>query len=590
MIGPDGHGLPFIQVLARSERLGDDEYDYHNTHTGADGSFILPIPEDARFQLGVDLGGCKVFHGAGGNIIGTGWHDADMLNIPDTGSEGIQIRLSEQHCVWQIRGVLLDSDGVSTGDVSVQANSDGSNASARTDADGAFAITVPESGEYRLSISIDGCSVYYARGRATSSGEAATLIRVSEADVTGLRFQLPAGACSTKISGVLLDAAGNPLGAVYVDANDGAGSNAGAWTDADGSFSITVPSAGAYRLSIWLDGCSVYHRRGGAVVGQEEATQIRVSESDVTGLRFQLPAGACSTKISGRVLDAEGNGIANAWVHAQIDGGSSTGRQASADGSFSITLPQAGSYRVFASINGCSVYYKRGGAVVRQEEATQIRVSESDVTGLRFQLPAGACSTKISGRVLDAEGSGIANTWVHAQIDGRSWTGHQTSADGSFSITLPEAGSYRVSARINGCTVYYKRGGVTGSWSQATEVRVSDSDVTGIRVQVREGMCELRISGRVLNADGSPKSGVWVSASGTAGNGGAHSGTDGAFSFAVPGRGSYRLSAWIDNCSIYRRGDSSTTDWNSATVISITNADVTGVDFRLPTNPGSLCN
>ena len=109
-------------------------------------------------------------------------------------------------------------------------------------------------------------------------------------------------------------------------------------------------------------------------------------------------------------------------------------------------------------------------------------------------------------------------------------------------------------------------------------------------MQLSESMCVLRISGVLLNADGSPKSGVWVSASAVAGSGGAQSGSDGAFSFAVPGRGSYRLSVWIDNCSIYRRGDRSTTNWNSATTISITNADVTDVEFRLPTNPGSLCN
>ena len=199
-------------------------------------------------------------------------------------------------------------------------------------------------------------------------------------------------------------------------------------------------------------------------------------------------------------------------------------------------------------------------------------------------------ATRSWGCCVTRTGMGIASAWVHAQIDGGSSTGHQTSADGSFSITLSEAGSYRVFARINGCWVYYQRGGATGSRGQATEVSVSDSDVTGIRIQLKTGMCELRISGILLDAGGSPKPGVWVNASGSAGSGGAQSGTDGAFSFAVPGGGSYRLSVWIDNCSVYRRGDGTTTDWNSATDISITNADVTGVDFRLPTNPGGECN
>ena len=441
VIGPDGHGLPFIQVLARSERLAEDQYDYLETYTGADGSFIFAIPEGGRFQLGVDLGGCKVYHGVGGNIIGTGWHDANMLTMPHTGSEGIQIRLSGEHCVWQIRGALLDAEGNPLGDVNVNANDrSGSNANARTDADGSFSITMPSAGSYGLQVSLNGCPIYYSPGGMTTNRNDASEIRISDADVTGLRFQLPAGACSTMISGRVLDAEGNGIANVSVHAQIDGGSSTGRQTGADGSFSITLPQAGSYRVFARINGCSVYYKRGGAVARQEEATQIRVSDADVIGLRFQLPAGACSTRISGVLLDAEGNPLGNASVNAHDGTGRNANGWTDADGSFSITLPEAGSYRVSARINGCSVYYRLGVATTSRSDASEIRISDADVTGLRFQLAAGACSTKISGLVLDAEGNGIASAWVHAQIDGGSSTGHQTSADGSFSITLPEAG------------------------------------------------------------------------------------------------------------------------------------------------------
>ena len=256
------------------------------------------------------------------------------------------------------------------------------------------------------------------------------------------------------------------------------------------------------------------------------------------------------------------------------------------EGRFAFHGLQDGEYSFSLDLGrGCLLLYPQ---VVTPSEFT-FPIAGRDRTGIRIRISDDTCAWQIRGVLLDAEGSAIADVRITARTEG-SYASASTSADGSFSITLPSAGLYRLEVSLDGCAVYYERGGATGSWNQATVVRVSDSDVTGIRVQLREGMCELRISGLLLNADGSPKSGVWVSASGVAGNGGAQSVTDGAFSFAVPGRGSYRLSVWIDNCSIYRRGDSSTTDRNSATEISITNADVTGVDFRLPQNPGSLCN
>ena len=229
---------------------------------------------------------------------------------------------------------------------------------------------------------------------------------------------------------------------------------------------------------------------------------------------------------------------------------------------------------------------------VRREsrnEATQVQVSDSDVEELRFQLSWRVCSTTISGQLLDAEGNGIPNTWVSAGGDGARVSA-QTAADGTFTITMPSAGSYILSMDIDGCTAYYRPDGATGIRDEATQVQVSDSDVAGIRLQLTEGMCKLRISGKLVNADGSPGSGVWVGGLGTSGRGGAWTGADGSFSFAVPAGGSYRLYAWIDGCSVYRSGSEVTTNWQSASQINVANADVNGIEFSLPENPGNLCS
>ena len=184
-----------------------------------------------------------------------------------------------------------------------------------------------------------------------------------------------------------------------------------AQTAADGTFTITMPSAGSYILSMDIDGCTAYYRPDGATGIRNEATQVQVSDSDVEELRFQLSGGMCSTTISGQLLDAEGNGIPNTWVRADGDG-AWAGAQTAADGTFTITVPSAGSYILSMDFDGCAAYYRPDGATGSRNEATQVQVSDSDVEELRFQLSGGVCSTTISGQLLDADGNGIPNTRV----------------------------------------------------------------------------------------------------------------------------------------------------------------------------------
>ena len=95
----------------------------------------------------------------------------------------------------------------------------------------------------------------------------------------------------------------------------------------------------------------------------------------------------------------------------------------------------------------------------------------------------------------------------------------------------------------------------------------------------------------LLNVRTGPRcSSQWVSANGNAGSAGASTASDGSFSFAVPASGSYRLAVWIDNCSIYRGSRGPVRNWNSASQVRVSNADVTGIEFRLPEDPSTFCN
>jgi len=490
VVGPDGRGLPYVAVTGYTESLGDTPWYWDSTHTltDADGFFELAVSVDA--VVGVDLGGCDVYHSPQGLTFELGL--ATKVSLLAASEKEVLIALTDDICVWQIQGMLVDDKGQGVSGQWIYAGSErGVGTQVQSESGGAFAITIPVSGNYTLSTSIDGCRIYYRRGEAPGTRQQATQFSIQSGDVTGVRFQLTEGLCSTKIAGRLLDGDGTVISDVRVYARHDDNSSAWATTDSDGSFSITVPSAGVYRLDVSIDSCRVYFRRGGAVTSREDATRITIDERDVTGVRFQLRRGQCSTKVMGVLLHANGDAIAGADVWAQND-------------------------------------------------------------------------------------------------DGSSWA--RTDSDGSFQITVPEAGQYRIQARIDGCTIYYRRGGAPGSHQQATQIRVSDSDVTGITLQLAQGMCEHRISGRLLNADGSARSGQWINASSNAGSAGASTSSDGSFSFAVPASGSYRLQAHVDGCWIYRGSRGPVKTWNSASQLRVSNADVTGIEFRLPEDPSSFCN
>lgn len=360
------------------------------------------------------------------------------------------------------------------------------------------------------------------------------------------------------------------------------------YTDPDGHFELPVSADAA--VGVDLGDCEVYYSPQGLVSGLGFAPRMSPDSNGEEGVAIRLTDSTCVWQIHGQVLDADVNPLANIQVSAVRENGDSSSTRTKSDGSFAITVGEAGVFRVNVWIDGCAAYFRQGQAPGGRQQATLFSVQDGDVTGIRFQLTEGLCSTQISGRLLDADGEPLPNVSVSAWAEDGTVTGDQTDSDGSFAITVPESGQYRVYTWIDGCNVFYRRGGPPGSQQQATQVRVSHVDVTGIILQLTDGMCDHRISGTLLNADGSPRSGQWVGANSTAGYAGASTAGDGSFSFAVPGNGSYRLSVHIDGCSIYRGSRGPTKNWNGANQTTISNADVAGIVFRLPENPASFCN
>ncbi len=195
---------------------------------------------------------------------------------------------------------------------------------------------------------------------------------------------------------------------------------------------------------------------------------------------------------------------------------------------------------------------------------------------------------RIEGTVTGPDGAGLPYVNVVALGDA---TAHGLSAaDGSYSIVVAAAGRYHVYADLNHCTASYHRSGTAGRWSERTSVHVPQARVGGFDMQIPKDWCVAQISGRLLDTNGAAIPGVWISAGGSAGVGGGRSGADGAFTITVPDQDRYKLSVSQFGCILYDTGKVATRNSAASRPIDVSDADITGIEFRLPEDPASVCN
>ena len=583
LIGPQGAPLKGIQLLALSE--GGPEPSRITSVTAADGTFKLQIPRPGSYRVAVDLGGCRVFYGHG--RIAFAHHLAPLVHVERADVSGFLIQLDEGMCRYRLTGLLLDAEGVPIADAWVSVSSDLAGATTTTDSEGAFEINVPLPDSYRLRANQDGCFAYWRNGDTPTTWERASLINISSGDVRAIQLQLREGMCEQQLSGVLLDASGNGLGNVELAAlSDDDSSHT--TTGADGTFSMAVSTGASYVLRVSLDGCFAYYRSGLAVGQQGDAAQVAVAQQAIQGVRIQLQDGMCEYRLSGVLLDASGNGLADVRVTAIGDAGHSTALTAE-DGKFSISVPIAGSYQVNANLDGCFVYYRQGGTVTRRRDADAVEVASVSVPYIRFQVDGGFCVHKISGRLIGASGEGLGDVRVQFLADGGGTETH-TESDGAFAITVPRPALYRVRADLDGCFIYYRLDGVATSHGNGYQVDAREQSVSGVNIQLPDGICEHAIRGTLVDSAGRGVSGIWLSAQTQENDTGVITDADGGFAMHVQSDGQYRLRAQVDSCGIYRRDEGATTDWNDATTVIVSGEDATGILFRLPQDPAGLCD
>lgn len=400
------------------------------------------------------------------------------------------------------------------------------------------------------------------------------------------------------LAGTIVNTDGMPRVGASLEAReyqDGvpAGWNRRATSSEDGTFELFVRKRADYRIWIELGEhaghCQYWWSEDSddASPSDDDASLIEIGSSQPESITISVDAGRCRWQVAGTLAGPDDLPLAGLQVRAHGRGGATSVRT-ELDGSFSFVAIRPGPFQLSVYLGGCRLYWSEDGPSTNAEQAAEISVLNRDVSGLRFQVLKDPC-TRITGWLLHSSGEGIKHVDISAVADDYR-AGARTDATGRFSVALTAAGVYGLETWINGCFLYYGNDGATGMGRERKTVSVTEHDVSGLLFQLQPDMCTLRISGRLLNADGTPRTDNWIGASGESGRGADWPAEDGTFSFAVPGPGVYDMSVTVDGCEIYYAGNGKSGAKSERRSFTITSSDITGIEFRLPQDPASVCN
>ena len=265
-----------------------------------------------------------------------------------------------------------------------------------------------------------------------------------------------------------------------------------AYVDDDGAFSIEVAPETTQRIEITRGNCKLWLTNDGLTVTQPQAGQHRdLDTRKLPNLDLTLPEGACENELHAHVTRLR-NDEREVQVFL-IDTETYDWTQARSGSSETYTgyAPEPGEYLLDVRLDDCGIWYTKSGMVASIHDADVLELGK-DTVSIEFRIPNNMCVQKISGRVLKEGGTAAVGVWLIASYNGAD-SGSRTSADGRFSITVPDSGDYVLftGTDVAGCHVVYATEGPTSEWQQATSITVADEDVTDIEFVIPSGPASL---------------------------------------------------------------------------------------------------
>lgn len=375
-----------------------------------------------------------------------------------------------------------------------------------TDGNGHYEFTDLPAEEYVVSFA-DPARVYASEYYdSTTSWRNVTWLDLADgAALTGIDATLDVGG---RITGTVLDEAGNPFARTRVcavDINVG-GATPCADGNADGTYDVGGVGAGSYTvfLDTWeADGTF----RSLLYPGVHEFSDIIevpvVLGQTSGGIDFLIDRTAYGT-LSGEMLDENGQPFDDAYVCAE--GPTAECVDPAADGSYKLGL-LPGEYRVSFNLrDGPGKYYDgTTGGTGDWDDALLVTVTAGvATTDIDAVFDMSAYGT-ISGTVLRQDGTSFA--WAGVCVEeGPTWACTDVDDDGSYLLQFLEPGDYLVRFEVAPEGFEYYDG--VGDPDLATRVTVvSGGSVTGIDARFPElGYVE----GQITGPGGSPVEGALV--------------------------------------------------------------------------------
>ena len=452
-----------------------------------------------------------------GRSVSSFYTEFDVWQWEQAAANGATANPGDDDARW-IRGRVTDESGAPVTGALVGANRVEGNVldhrsgwKAETSVAGEFAVRVLQDGDYLIEVEfVTGCFFYYSEGELIGDYEwqKAQIITVAGSDVQGVNIRRQSNVCG-QIRGQVVNAAGEPLAGVSITCSSGRFCSWPSQTAPDGTFTVAVGNRDYYGLLLNLtDGCAIHYLPGRTTLSWYDAggggVPIGIADSDVNGLRLQVPSDLCRWRVAGSIEGIER--FPRDWVVSvrlcragRTRCGPSIRQHLDRDGSFAVAVPMAGSYRISYSLDGCELYHGQTGLTSNAAEAMRFDAGERDVRIGHRRVLDTMCAYQISGTIVGADGAPL-DTWVAAceQVDrecaysASDWT----DGDGAFAITVPVNGAYRLSFGLDdrlgfgldGCTVYFGRDGLTSNINDARLIQVDGRDVQLSQRQLPAGV------------------------------------------------------------------------------------------------------
>ena len=362
--------------------------------TSVDGAFAVRAPEDGDYRISIDIADdCTRYYSNSG--ITEELDEAQPITVAGSDVQDVSMPLPANICGWRIRGQVVNTAGEPLAGVSIticETTTHTCTWDKRTKLDGAFAISAPTAGEYRLRLGLaDDCLIYYRVGSLTTRQAEASRINVTESDSLSLQLHVPTSMCAYQITGSVTKADGQPLTDTHISACrevDGrCEERAGSRTNDDGAFAVTVPADGRYQVSFLLENCGISFRAGGLTTSYSERSTVRVASRDARLSPRQIPEGMCARRIAGRFVDANGAPLVDKWIYANGSTGSGSWVQTDANGRFEIRVSSDDAYHFSFELRRQPYCWRNLEGQALGSSDNPVRVSGADVTGIVLRLP-----------------------------------------------------------------------------------------------------------------------------------------------------------------------------------------------------------